>query len=177
LAQIGSNDGSLATIDLSSASDTVAREVVRFLMPESWYERLDLCRSKVGELDGKWLRYEKFSSMGNGFTFELETLIFWGLAIACVRSCGLETDKVRVYGDDIIVPVDAYDFLVEVLSYCGFTTNSSKSYKSGAFRESCGKDYFNGHEVRPFFQKEYLNGVETLFPLEISCPSVASFDC
>ena len=165
LAQKGSLDGSLATIDLSSASDTVAREVVRFLMPESWYERLDLCRSKVGELDGKWLRYEKFSSMGNGFTFELETLIFWGLSIACVRSCGLETDEVRVYGDDIIVPVDAYDFLVEVLTYCGFTTNSSKSYKSGPFRESCGKDYFNGREVRPFFQKEYLNGVETLFRL------------
>jgi hypothetical protein len=165
MAKRGSIDGSLATIDLSSASDTVAREVVRFLLPHEWFERLDLVRSKVGYLDGKWLRYEKFSSMGNGCTFELETLIFWGLSIACVRSLGLDTSCVRVYGDDIIVPSSAYDFLVEVLSFCGFTTNSSKSFREGPFRESCGKDFYDGLEVRPFFQKENLNEVQTLFRL------------
>ncbi len=165
LAKKGSIDGSLATIDLSSASDTVAREVVRFLLPHEWFERMDLTRSKVGYLDGKWLRYEKFSSMGNGFTFELETLIFWGLSIACVQNLGLDISDVRVYGDDIIVPSLAYDLLVEVLAFCGFTTNSSKSFREGPFRESCGKDFYNGLEVRPFFQKENLNEVQTLFRL------------
>jgi hypothetical protein len=161
----GSIDGSLATIDLSSASDTVARELVRFLLPHEWFERLDLCRSKVGLLDGKWLRYEKFSSMGNGYTFELETLIFWSLAISCVKLLELDPFEVRVYGDDIIVPSEAYDFLVEVLTFCGFTANSSKSFRDGPFRESCGKDFYDGLEVRPFFQKESLDGVETLFRL------------
>jgi len=165
MARRGSIDGSLATIDLSSASDTVAREVVRFLLPHEWFERLDLVRSKVGYLDGEWLRYEKFSSMGNGCTFELETLIFWSLSIACVRSLGLDVENVRVYGDDIIVPSSAYDFLVEVLSFCGFTTNGSKSFREGPFRESCGKDFYDGLEVRPFFQKENLNEVQTLFRL------------
>jgi hypothetical protein len=148
----GSIDGSLATIDLSSASDTVARELVRFLLPHEWFERLDLCRSKVGLLDGKWLRYEKFSSMGNGYTFELETLIFWSLAISCVKLLELDPFEVRVYGDDIIVPSKAYDFLIEVLTFCGFTANSSKSFREGPFRESCGKDFYDGLEVRPFFE-------------------------
>jgi hypothetical protein len=161
----GSIDGSLATIDLSSASDTVARELVRFLLPHEWFERLDLCRSKVGLLDGEWLRYEKFSSMGNGYTFELETLIFWSLAVSCVKLLELDPFEVRVYGDDIIVPSKAYDYLIEVLTFCGFTANSSKSFREGPFRESCGKDFYDGLEVRPFFQKESLDGVETLFRL------------
>ena len=165
MARKGSIDGSLATIDLSSASDTVAREVVRFLLPHEWFERLDLCRSKVGFLDGEWLRYEKFSSMGNGYTFELETLIFWSLAVSCVELLGLDPFEVRVYGDDIIVPSLAYDFLIEVLTFCGFTANSSKSFREGPFRESCGKDFYDGHEVRPFFQKENLDRVESLFRL------------
>ncbi len=161
----GSIDGSLATIDLSSASDTVARELVRFLLPHEWFERLDLTRCKVGLLDGKWLRYEKFSSMGNGFTFELETLIFWSLAVSCVQLLELDPFEVRVYGDDIIVPSLAYDLLIESLTFCGFTANSSKSFREGPFRESCGKDFYDGHEVRPFFQKESLNEVQTLFRL------------
>jgi hypothetical protein len=139
--------------------------VVRFLLPHEWFERLDLCRSKVGFLDGKWLRYEKFSSMGNGYTFELETLIFWSLAISCVQLLGLNPFEVIVYGDDIIVPSLAYDYLIEVLTFCGFTANSSKSFREGPFRESCGKDFYNGHEVRPFFQKESLSEVQTLFRL------------
>jgi len=174
LAMRGSIDGSLATIDLSSASDTVARELVRFLLPHEWFQRMDLIRSKVGFLDGEWLRYEKFSSMGNGYTFELETLIFWSLAISCVRRLGLDVSDVRVYGDDIIVPSAAYDYLVEVLSFCGFTTNSSKSFKSGPFRESCGKDFYDGLEVRPFFQKESLNEVQTLFRLANGIRRLAS---
>lgn len=164
-ARRGSVDGSIATIDLSSASDTVARELVRFLLPDNWFERLDEIRSKVGFLDGKWIRYEKFSSMGNGYTFELETLIFLGLALSCVRHLDLDEFDVRVYGDDIIVPSGAYDLLEEVLTFCGFSLNGSKSFKSGRFRESCGKDYYDGIEVRPYFQKSTENEIQHLFRL------------
>jgi hypothetical protein len=58
LAQEGSIRGFLATIDLSSASDTIAKEVVRALLPEAWFGALDLCRSKVGYLDGIPFVYE-----------------------------------------------------------------------------------------------------------------------
>jgi len=165
LAKLGSIDGSLATIDLSSASDTVAKELVRFFLPTEWFERMDSVRSKFGLLDDQWLSYEKFSSMGNGFTFELETLIFMSLVSAVNRHLGLEHTSARVYGDDIIVDTRAYDLLVEVLSFCGFTVNTAKSFKSGLFRESCGKDYFDGHDIRPFFQKENLHEIQHLFRL------------
>jgi hypothetical protein len=161
----GSVDGSLATIDLSSASDTVATELVRLLLPDGWFKRLDSVRSKVGFYSDKWLRYEKFSSMGNGYTFELETLIFWGLAIGVCTELDIETDKVLVYGDDIVIPVAAYELLEEVLTFCGFSLNRAKSFASGTFRESCGKDYFNGIDVRPFFVKEVPNEIQTLFRL------------
>ena len=164
LAKEGSIRGFLATIDLSSASDTVAREVVRALLPEAWYAAMDICRSKIGVLDGKPFCYEKFSSMGNGFTFELESLIFWALArSACVISG--EPEMVSVYGDDIIVPVGAYETLTEILTFFGFTLNSKKSFPTGLFRESCGKDYYDGMDVRPFLQKEVPQTLESVFTL------------
>lgn len=161
----GSVTGLLATLDLSSASDTVAKELVRLMLPDGWHRWLDVCRSKFGELDGKWFRYEKFSSMGNGYTFELETLIFWGLMIGVCRELKIATSSVLVYGDDIVIPVAAYDLAKEVLEWAGFTVNPNKSFHTGVFRESCGKDYYDGNEVRPFFQKENLKEAESLFAL------------
>jgi hypothetical protein len=164
LAKEGSIRGFLATIDLSSASDTVSREVIRAIFPDAWFGAMDACRSKVGTLDGKSFMYEKFSSMGNGFTFELESLLFWALArSACVIShC---PEMVSVYGDDIVVPVDAYDTLEEILTFFGFTLNKRKSFRSGYFRESCGKDYYNGVDVRPFLQEELPQTLESVFTL------------
>ncbi len=161
----GSVDGSLATIDLSSASDTVAKELVRLLLPDGWFIPLDAIRSKVGWFDEKWFVYEKFSSMGNGYTFELETLIFWGLMLGVCEALGLSTDEVLVYGDDIVIPVAAYGLAKDVLEWCGFSFNEQKSFHEGAFRESCGKDYFGGTDVRPFFQKEVPNEIQHLFRL------------
>lgn len=170
----GSVTGSLATIDLSSASDTVAKELIRLLLPDGWFKCLDLCRSKSGSLDGKWFRYEKFSSMGNGFTFELESLVFWGLMFGVCRELEIETQSVLVYGDDIVIPVAAYDLAKEVLEWCGFSVNPNKSYHTGPFRESCGKDYYDGKEVRPFYQKENLKGAESLFALANGLRQVAN---
>jgi len=164
LAREGSIRGILATIDLSSASDTIAREVVRGLLPEAWYSALDSCRSKSGLLDGVPFRYEKFSSMGNGFTFELETLIFWALARSACRIVGC-SEMISVYGDDIIVPVDAYETLEEILTFFGFRLNSAKSFSKGSFRESCGKDYYEGNDVRPFLQKEVPQKLQQLLTL------------
>lgn len=98
LAQIGSDEDTFATIDLASASDSVSLELVRDLLPAGLVHLLELCRSEFALLDGEWAANKKFSSMGNGYTFELESIIF----LAVVRSiCG---QCVSVYGDDIIVP-------------------------------------------------------------------------
>lgn len=160
-AKSGSLTGALATLDLSSASDTIATELVFELLPLDWATALNRARSrKVVLPNGTTLSQEKFSSMGNGFTFPLETLIFWSLAAAC---CSKDSDA-TVYGDDIIVPTAAYDLLTEVLHVCGFVVNLKKSYASGPFRESCGKDYIYGIDVRPYYPRGWVSA-QSLFVL------------
>lgn len=166
LAEIASIIGDLATIDLSMASDTICYEIIRELIPSDWFHAMDLVRSKTGVLNDEVVHYEKFSSMGNGFTFELETLIFWSLSRAASEYVGAQLYDERglicsCFGDDLIVPVKAEPLLKEVLGFCGFTYNTDKTYVKSAFRESCGHDYFVGVNVRPIFQKETITNVET----------------
>lgn len=148
LALRGSLYNDLATVDLSKASDTVALELIPFLLPEDWAEFLFSLRSPYYKGDFGPGKYEKFSSMGNGFTFPIETTIFWA-ACRAVRS-----KVVSVYGDDIIIDSDKYEPLVELLSLLGFLVNKEKTFHKGPFRESCGADYFLGENVRPFFVRE-----------------------
>lgn len=145
----------LATIDLEAASDTVCHGLVLSLLPLSWYLYLDALRSKNYMVDGKWYVFEKFSAMGNGFTFELESLLFLALCRAVVPED--RWDEVSVYGDDIIVPQEYAAATIELLAYCGFSTNMEKTFVAGDFFESCGKHYFKGHDVTPIYQKEYPN--------------------
>lgn len=161
LAKEGSIDGSLATIDLSSASDTISKSLVWQLLPYDWAVLLDALRSPIVSLpDGSQLLLEKFSSMGNSYTFELESLIFWGLAEGCLDHLSVSDEKrnkLSVYGDDIIVPTEAVELLKKVLEYSGFSLNWEKSFTSGSFRESCGADYVRGIDVRPFYLKEKVS--------------------
>jgi len=170
LAQYGSVTGDLATIDLSMASDTISRELVRELFSDEWFELFSTLRCEQGtiKLTSETVWFEKISSMGNAFTFELESLIFYALSSAVMdQMCEPHTDgrlrRISVYGDDLVVPVNCVKLLLEVLSVCGFTTNDSKSFADGPFRESCGKDFFQGTNVRPFFLKERIDNVEALY--------------
>jgi len=174
LAKVGSIDNSLCTVDMSMASDTVSRELVSELLPFSWFSIMESLRSKTGVLDAasEPITYEKFSSMGNGFTFELETLIFWSLALACCDYLSidpydykLQKQVVLAYGDDVVIPRDCFNLYSEVLTFCGFSLNKAKSFETGPFRESCGKDYFLGAEVRPYFLKEIPNGAQSIYRL------------
>lgn len=156
LARLASVSGSHATIDLSNASDTICHALVKLLLPDEWYILLSNLRSPFTRFssDGtrkqrRWYWLEKFSSMGNGFTFELETLIFCALAHAVGARIGVDT---YVYGDDIIVPEPLAADLLAVLQYVGMTPNEKKTFTGASnFRESCGGDYFFGHDVRPFY--------------------------
>jgi len=161
LARKGSFDGSLATLDLSSASDSVTREFVALMLPETWFTLLDSVRSHVTIIDGEEHRNEMFSSMGNGFTFELESLLFYVLARATCYFRGV-SGIVSVYGDDIIVPTDVAGYLIWVLSYFGFSTNEEKSFVDGPFRESCGGHYLDGLDITPFYVKKPITNLAEL---------------
>jgi hypothetical protein len=164
LARSGSISGTVATVDESMASDTKAKALVANLLPSGWYTFLAQFRTGKVDYRGETIVLEKFSSMGNGFTFELETLIFYALTRAVCEHLGLPTGWIAVYGDDIIIPTEGYPLLEKVLNAAGFTVNQEKSYASGPFRESCGKDYWRGIDIRPYYQKTMVSG-RTLFTL------------
>lgn len=155
----------LSTLDLSAASDTISHELLYHLLPLDWAIFLDALRSPETQVKGEWILTEKFASMGNAFCFELETLIFWALSCSVdelqPKAAG-SVDKVIVYGDDIIIPRAAYDSVVEILTFCGFTINETKSYRTGNFFESCGKHYHRGIDVTPVYQKEELKSPSEL---------------
>lgn len=158
LALQGSRCGSYATLDLSAASDTISYEVVRELLPPDVFDLFDQCRSTHAVLPSGTLEYQKFSSMGNGFTFELESLIFWALCSAAIQdSRGYGSRDLAVYGDDIVVPSETVDVVISVLESCGFIINKSKSFVAGKFRESCGGHYFDGHDVTPLYVKSDID--------------------
>lgn len=155
LARVGSETRDLATLDLSSASDSVSTELVALLLPPLWYSLLNALRSPVTIIDGAEHRNEMFSSMGNGFTFELESLLFFVLARTTAYFRGV-SGIVSVYGDDIICPTPLAEDLIFVLRFMGFETNESKSHWTGDFRESCGGHYINGFDVTPFYLRAPL---------------------
>lgn len=153
----------LATVDLKAASDTVSRELVYELLPVDWAMAMDDLRSKFYRLpSGEWASFEKFSTMGNGFTFELESLIFWGLSSAVLEFEGTQ-GQVLVYGDDIIIPSKCMTALLETFAFCGFSVNLEKTHYATAFRESCGKHYFHGCDVTPIYQKEVPDVLEEVY--------------
>jgi hypothetical protein len=162
LARVGSANGSLATVDLSSASDSIHMELVRLLLPGDWVAALEQSRSPFTVLpSGAVYTLRKVSSMGNGFTFELETLIFYGLCSAVIDLLSTQDmdRQCTVFGDDIIIATDLVQPLREVLSYFGFVMNPKKTFSSGQFRESCGKHYFSGTDVTPFYVRDRIDSV------------------
>lgn len=165
-ARRGSMDGSLATIDLKSASDMISIDLVRRLMPSEWFWLLSCLRSEEIELpDGTWQRMNMISTMGNGFTFPLMTLIIVALIYGFRATRGgpnlfIDWTDTCVYGDDIIIPTNEYEGFTEVLHQAGLVVNHDKSYVSGPFRESCGGDFYEGYDVTPFYAKSLSSDSE-----------------
>jgi hypothetical protein len=150
------------TIDLSSASDSLSIELVRYLLPPDWFELLDHARSRRYRLVGEEFTYHKFASMGNGFCFPLETLIFASLCAVAYDEKSLKHDF-SVYGDDIIVRESAAQRVLQLLKVAGFRVNTSKTFLSGPFRESCGADWYEGRDVRPITLDYALDSLENIF--------------
>lgn len=165
LAKIGSTNGKFGTIDLSSASDSISLNLVRALLPSQCLHWLEKTRSQRATLpDGRVVELDMLSTMGNGFTFPLQTVVFCSLVYGVYRVLGIDfmrpfgrsLGNFAVYGDDIIVTKEAYGLLVRMLSICGFSVNIEKSFNIGDFRESCGHDYFRGRNVRGVYCKRLL---------------------
>lgn len=160
MAQIGSLAGGLATLDLSEASDRVSNQLVQEMVHHNpWFSKaLDATRSRNADVPGHGVvPLAKFASMGSALCFPIEAMVFLTIiliGIEDVRKRPLTrkdikalSGKVRVYGDDIVIPVEYVHTVVNRLQDFGLVVNSSKSFWTGRFRESCGKEYYDGIDV------------------------------
>lgn len=150
LAQIGSQSGKFATIDLSSASDSVSMRLVK-----QWFHHtpcfLDIMTLRSGymELNGEILEVPWYAGMGSALCFPIECLVFAAMCEATIRAAGVDPtySQYCVYGDDIIIESEFAEALIERLTRNGFLPNEEKSFWSGPFREACGGEYYLGEDV------------------------------
>ena len=162
MAREGSRTGALATLDLSEASDRVSNQLVRTMLSNHPHLRgaVDACRSRKADVPGHGVsRLAKFASMGSALCFPMEAFVFTTIIfMAIAEELNQPVTKglikryrglVRVYGDDIIVPVEFAACVRTRLETFGFRVNTHKSFMEGNFRESCGGDYFRGEDVTP----------------------------
>jgi hypothetical protein len=150
LARLASLCDDFVTVDGENASSTISFNTVAWLFPGDWFRYLCRFRSKrfTGCFgDGK---YQMFSSMGNGATFVIETLIF---AAACYA---VGSKDFLVYGDDVIIEKEFYSEYCKLTAFLGLKINHSKTFAEGPFRESCGLDSWLGIDVTPV----YIRGVD-----------------
>lgn len=172
MARIGSVDGSFGTIDLSSASDSISISMLKAMLPPEPFDWLMRVRSPSVTLPGgEEIELHMISSMGNGFTFPLQTILFSALVTAAYRVYDVKLRKpvtsitgkpfykngnYAVFGDDIIVDRRVYNVIVSCLEILGFSVNRDKSFNEGLFRESCGSDFYSGYNVRGVYLKKVL---------------------
>jgi len=149
LAVLGSRDGSLATIDLSKASDCVAMDHVLAWFPSNVTRWLLACRSPYARVADDIVPLNKYAPMGSRLTFDIESICFTALGVLALRRAGLPSrDQVlRVYGDDIVISSSAAPYLLDLLESTGFIPNKDKSYWTGHFREACGIFAYKGLDI------------------------------
>jgi hypothetical protein len=161
-----SSRDSFATVDLSEASNRISLKFVGQFVPVEYQDML--LKLRMGSVESskfnEVVEAHLVGFMGEGFTFPLMTAIFASAAAAAVslddtstrsmpRACSVEHagGRYSVFGDDIVVPTTCYDRLLRLLDILGHKPNVEKSFGSGCFRESCGMDFYEGHNVRPVF--------------------------
>ena len=160
LARKGSIDGTLATLDLSEASDRVSYRHVRSLLKNHSLsqEAVAATRSRKADVPGHGvIRLAKYASMGSALCFPFEAMVFLTVILMGIedelnkplsrRDINSLKGRVRVYGDDIVIPVEYARSVVSSLESFGFKVNTGKSFWTGRFRESCGKEYYAGQDV------------------------------
>ena len=170
LARFGSMEHgpeSFCTIDLAAASDTISLWICQKLLPTEWYNYLLELRSPCGVLDDEKFTYSKISSMGNGYTFAIESLIFASLIYGVMKIdkvCEpVDFSQFACFGDDLIVKAKYVPALEQILFKSGFSINLEKSFTTGCVRESCGTDWVNGFNVRPVFLTGQPSSVKELW--------------
>lgn len=164
MAWHGSVNRETATIDLSNSSDNVAIRHGSMLLPERIYDMCMATRTQYASVGAYKHQFQKLAPQGNGFIFEVQSLIYAGLCHAVTVLFGGREQDIAVYGDDIVISTNCAEPLMDLLVYLGMEPNLDKSYwGSDPFRESCGEHYYAGLDVTPFYVKQPLTKLRPKF--------------
>lgn len=171
-ARKASHTRSHVTIDLSSASDRLSCWTVErifrnndFLLGALFASRTRRVHNRIDKKQPKDYVLRKFSCMGSACTFPVQSYAFATMAIGTllhvrglqptIRNIRKASKEVLVFGDDMIVPTDIWEVFQGVLSDLQLKVNPNKTFGVGRFRESCGLDAFDGHDVTPVYSITY----------------------
>jgi hypothetical protein len=176
IAKAASRNRRFATLDMKEASDRLSAKLVEILFGDH-YKYFDACRAQRYFVLGKDRKVliedeiHSYAPMGNATTFPVQSLVFWAICVASLqRQRHRLPGAVFVFGDDIEVPTECAQGVIDDLESFGLLVNKEKSFFMGSFRESCGVDAFNGVNVTPVrwksdFDSEGLHGMQALSDL------------
>lgn len=167
-ARLASSSQDSWTVDLSAASDRVTTRLVErlFRANQPLLNALHASRTRIvhQEIDKNtpsMIELRKFSTMGSACTFPVETVAFLSIAIAAclyrqdkkatLKNILALTGRIRIFGDDCIIPSYAGEDFENLLCYFDFKVNQSKTHRNGKFRESCGLEAYDGVDVTPAY--------------------------
>lgn len=168
LALVSSYTGQFATIDLSDASDRVPLSLAleMFRSNPDLQGAIDACRTRYAKLpDGSTIGpLHKFASMGSALCFPIESMYFYTICVAALlkaqnlpvthANAFVVSRGVHVYGDDLVVPSAYASTVLDYLQKYYCKVNSSKTFVTGRFRESCGVDAYKGEQVTPVYLRK-----------------------
>lgn len=142
------------SIDLSDASDHVSRRLVSLILP-NWKSLLFSVRSTFARFPDKALvPLRTFAPMGSGVCFSVLTAVCVGICkFACKR-------PFHVYGDDVIVHVRDYDYVISLMTKAGLVVNTAKSCCTLFYRESCGVELFKQTDITPLYMRSNWTAVD-----------------
>jgi len=162
------SDTNVATIDLTDCSDAISISLIKYLLPKRVLNKVLASRSDMtlGPDDNYYI-VNKVSSMGNGFTFDLMTLVLTALTKSFDASA-------TVFGDDIICQNRVAKTVVDNLTLAGFRVNLDKTYIESDYRESCGAHYIDEIGYLTAFDLRWL---ESPHDLIVAMNKVAILAC
>lgn len=152
------------TADFSKASDSNRTDRLRVLLHPLIFNVMDAARSHfvlitsqdASERSKAYYPIEKFSSMGNGFTFELLTLTILGMA-------RIYDPTASVYGDDLICDDKVADKVISSCRAAGFELNPKKSFVRVPLRESCGGFYLDNYGYITCYDVKWSTSIADCF--------------
>lgn len=170
IALLSSRSRRYATLDMKEASDRIAEPLVQCLFGR-YYKYFGCCRAQKLCVGSDSIRHDIacYAPMGNATTFPVQSLVFWAICVSTLQYLNYrQPGAVFVFGDDIIVPSECAESVINALESFGLLVNRSKSFYRGAFRESCGVDAFNGVNVTPIRWKTTLDADDVTGLLSLS---------